>query len=70
MNLDTALSVWNALDPITSLCECNGPTERALIRRLHELGKPILDVTVAELQELVRLARKDEREYFAAGCQP
>lgn len=69
MNLETCLYVWNALYPITSLYECNGLTERAFNRRLHELGKPILEVTVAELQELVRLAREDERECFASGSQ-
>ena len=68
--LAQVLEVHEALEPFADFVEWNAPYQIAFTCRCREQGKPLAELTVADLQALARQTREDMKDYFYPRSHP
>ncbi|CDF82120.1 hypothetical protein PKB_0752 [Pseudomonas knackmussii B13] len=63
--LAQCMSVQEALEPFGGYTEgWNGPTQIKFSKRVMDLGKPLREVTVGELQDIAAAVAEEMKDYF------
>lgn len=68
--LAQVMEVHKALDPFAHFCEWNAPSQIAFARYCREQGKPLAELTVAELQTIAQRTEEYAQDYFALRSRP
>lgn len=64
--LAQVMDVHEALEPFTGYTQgWNGPTQIKFAQRVMDLGKPLRDLTVGELQDIAEAVATEMKDYFS-----
>ncbi|TBV10232.1 hypothetical protein [Stutzerimonas kirkiae] len=64
------MAVQKALESFAHYCEWNAPSQIAFARYCRELGKPLSELTVADLQAIAQRTEEYAQDYFALRSRP